>query len=357
MRILLFSRYSRLGASSRVRSFQYLPFLKSKQWRVDVSPLLSDSYLQAIYSGKFRGLHLFLGLCRRMWSLVQVWKYDLIWIEKELFPFAPALAEWVLVRVGIPYVVDYDDALFHRYDRHRYRLVRCILGRKIDKIMQRSTLVLAGNEYLAARARKAGAQRVEIIPTTVDLTRYDKVRSAGNDPLIVGWIGSPATSHYLSSIVDVYSAFEGNPGICFVAVGADEESLRKLPVESWPWTEDTEVKSIQAFDIGIMPLADSPWERGKCGYKLIQYMACGVPIVASPVGVNRQIVEHGVNGFLANDVNEWVKALLVLLKDNALRKKMGGRGRALVEKKFSLQVQAPRLESLLQASTQMANER
>ena len=298
MKVLLLSRYSRLGASSRVRSLQYLPFIESMGWQVDVRPLFSDRYLQALYSGQSRGLQAIGGYWRRLRVLVHAGEYDLIWIEKETFPFMPALAEWLLFKAGVPYMVDYDDALFHRYDEHRSWLIRSLLGRKIDAVMRHATLVVAGNEYLAERARVAEARRVEIVPTVVDLTRYKVIQSDSNHPLIVGWIGSPATSRYLAAIASAYESLAMEFDVRFVAVGVSEEAVRGLPIEVWHWSEETEVQSIQAFDIGIMPLEDSPWECGKCGYKLIQYMACGLPVVASPVGVNRQIVEHGANGFL-----------------------------------------------------------
>jgi hypothetical protein len=135
----------------------------------------------------------------------------------------------------------------------------------------------------------------------------------------------------------------------FTAIGINAQQLG-LPMASVPWREDTEVASLQTLDVGIMPLLDGPFERGKCGYKLIQYMACGLPIVASPVGVNRQIVEHGVNGFLAQTPREWEEALESLLADPLLRKRMGAAGREKVERLYSIQVTGPRLVSLLKAA-------
>lgn len=347
MRLLLLSRYGRLGASSRVRSFQYLPFLESKGWQVDVSPLFSDNYLHSLYSGQSRSLWALVGYWRRFSVLVHAGKYDLVWIEKETFPFMPALAEWLLNKARVPYVVDYDDALFHRYDKHRRWLIRLILGRKIDSVMRLASLVIAGNEYLAERAQRVGAQCVEVVPTVIDLTRYKVGQVGSHHTLVVGWIGSPSTSQYLAIIAPVLRSLSKEFDVRFVAVGAGKELMDDLPVEVMPWSEETEVLSIQGFDIGIMPLVDDPWERGKCGYKLIQYMACGIPVVASPVGVNEKIVEHGVNGFLAKDLHEWEKAIRCLLDDSSLRRRMGARGRERVEAWYSLQVQAPRLEELI----------
>ena len=231
MKVLLFTRYGRLGASSRVRSLQYLPFLRSRGVEVSVKPLLSDSYLQALYKGGPRWREVIKGYCSRVVALLGAWRFDVVMIEKELFPFLPALAERFLRLIRVPYIVDYDDALFHRYDRHNNRWVRKLLGRKIDSVMCHSVTVIAGNEYLAERARDAGARKVEIIPTVVDLERYRlKIqREAGAS--IVGWIGTPETSRYLKPLLPVFEAIKKDVPVRFVAVGANPEEFEDTPVE------------------------------------------------------------------------------------------------------------------------------
>jgi glycosyltransferase involved in cell wall biosynthesis len=295
------------------------------------------------------------GYWRRLKALVHAGRYDLVWIEKEIFPFLPSAAEHLLRKLGVPYLVDYDDALFHRYDKHCRWLVRVLLGGKIDSVMRDSALVVAGNEYLADRARLANARRVEIVPTVVDLERYKVIQSIRDDFPVVGWIGSPATSHYLPTIGPAIESLARDRDVRFVALGASTAAVSGLPIEVQPWSEETEIQSIQTFNIGIMPLVNDSWERGKCGYKLIQYMACGLPVVASPVGVNLQLVEHGVNGFLAQDTAEWEQALRRLLNDQSLRRHMGAKGRERVESRYALQVQAPRLEQLMRGALSVSS--
>ena len=316
---------------------------------MDVRPLFSNSYLRALYSRRFAGVDAVIGYWKRMAALAGARKYDLIWIEKEIFPFFPAFAEQLLARLKVPYVADYDDALFHRYDMHGNWLVRSLLGSKIDIVMKRAALVMTGNEYLANRARTAGACRVTIVPTVVDVSRYRVADEIQDEPLVVGWIGSPSTTRYLAEIGPVISGIVAELGVRFRAVGASDQELESLPIDVAQWTEETEVDSIQSFSIGIMPLAESPWERGKCGYKIIQYMACGLPVVASPVGVNKQIIQHGLNGYLARDEQEWTQSLRRLIGDANLRQNMGRAGRALVERKYSTQVQGPRIESIMRS--------
>jgi glycosyltransferase involved in cell wall biosynthesis len=349
MRILLLSRYGSLGASSRVRYLQYLPYFHSQGAEVTVVPLFSDDYLRALYEGGSRRGEVLRGYFRRLRALLGASRFDVVIVEKELFPFLPAVAERLLRFLGVRYVVDYDDALFHRYDRHASALVRGLLGRKIDTVMRHAAIVVAGNQYLAERARQAGAPRVEVIPTVVDTQRYQPLAREVNETPVVGWIGTPKSSRYLKTLIPVFEALQEKMPVRFVAVGARPEDFEGTPVEVWRWSEETEVASIQQFDIGIMPLEDSPWERGKCGYKLIQYMACGLPVVASPVGVNMKIVAPGENGLLADTPDEWERELWDLLHvDKLARQSMGAAGRKLVEEKYSVEAQAPRLWGALQ---------
>jgi len=352
MKVLLLSRYRPLGASSRVRFLQYLSYFQSKGIQVKVKPLLSDTYLQELYNGGSRWREVLKGYVVRVLALLSARRFDVVIIEKEFFPFMPAFAERFLTLIRVPYIVDYDDALFHRYDCHANPWVRRFLGQKIDSVMRHASCVTVGNQYLAERARKAGATRIEIIPTVVDADRYQPKQKANQEVLTVGWIGTPQTSRYLEPLLPVFESLKQELPVRFVAVGANPADFEGTPVEAWPWTEKSEVDSLQQFDIGIMPLIDSPWERGKCGYKLIQYMACGVPVVASPVGVNCEIVEEEKTGYLASSLDEWRGILCDLLKeDPAVRARMGRDGRELVRQWYSTETQGPRIVDVLSSAT------
>jgi glycosyltransferase involved in cell wall biosynthesis len=334
-----------MGASSRVRYLQYVPYLESQGVSFEIQPLFSNRYLAALYAGRRAGREVLKGYLARVPALLRARRFNALVVEKELFPFLPAVFERLLARLRVPYLADYDDPLFHRYDRHASPLVRGLLGRKIDTVMRHAAVVVAGNEYLAERARSAGAREVAIVPTVVDTGRYVPAEERGlGEALVLGWIGTPITSRYLAPLLPVFERLQARRGARFVAVGAKEADFAGTPVEVWPWLEESEVASIQRFDIGIMPLPDTPWERGKCGYKLIQYMACGLPVVASPVGVNREIVEEGKNGFLASDPEEWEERLDRLITGGPeQRASLGAAGRRRVEGWYSLEAQAPRL--------------
>lgn len=350
MNILLFSRYAQLGASSRLRFYQYLPYLKDLGINVTVAPLLGDDYIRGLYSNNVSIFLVLKAYINRLRLMRKAGQFDAIWVEKEMLPWVPSWIELGLFSSNVPLVVDYDDAVFHRYDQHKLSVVRNLLGQKIDHVMKRANLVIVGNEYLATRARDAGACRVEILPTVVDITRYASEEFVNNPILTIGWIGSPSTAKFLHQVAPALREVSAIRNIQVMAIGANAEQVSDLPIVALPWTEATEVKNIQHFDIGIMPLPDAPFERGKCGYKLIQYMACGKPVIASPVGVNCKIVDVGVDGFLATTQSDWFAALIKLVDNSGLRKKMGAAGRQKVETEYSLQVTAGRLADLLKSN-------
>lgn len=352
LKVMLFSKYSRMGASSRLRSMQYLPLLAEHGIDVEVCELFPDAYLEARYGGSAFSAkkHVWKYYWRRAVQLLRAQPGIVLWIEAELFPYLPYWLESMLRRSAAPFVAEYDDALFHNYDLSSNALVRRLLGKKIDRVMRHATCVIAGNGYLAARATQAAAQRVEFIPTVVDHRRYAEVVHGDRVQTVIGWVGSPATQKYLLDIRHALAQVCVKHNARLLLVGANAHIVKELagiPVEQVAWSEDTEAAAIARMDIGIMPLVDGPWERGKCGYKLIQYMASGLPVVASPVGVNVDIVRQGDNGYLASDDDAWEDAMHRLVNDAALRQRMGRAGREQVEREYSLEAQAPRLAAVL----------
>lgn len=346
MKILALTRYDHLGASSRLRTYQYVSPLQAMGIDVQVSPLLSDNYLKQLYAKQPKNWPaVVFDYSLQALKLLSAKQFDLLWIEKELFPNCPAWIEQTLNVLGVDYIVDYDDAIFHNYDLSTPTL-NINLADKIDKVMKNAALVICGNSYLAERAYSASAKHVEIIPTVIDINRYVVVEAKARSKLVIGWIGSPVTVKYLEIIIPALQVVAREfplelrvIGATFMAEGFD--------IDCRLWSEESEVSEIQDFDVGIMPLIDSPWERGKCGYKLIQYMACGKPVIASPIGVNKVIVSHGVNGYYASTIDEWVQAFRALYSDAQSRLVMGTKGRKIVEEEYSLKITAPRLAKLI----------
>jgi glycosyltransferase involved in cell wall biosynthesis len=352
-KLLVLVKYGRLGAPSRLRFLQYFPWIEEAGAHLSVKPLLSDKMLLERYQrGNYAAISLFWAYADRFRAMLLRRNFDVIWIEKEALPWTPLWVERLLLR-GVPYVLDYDDAVFHQYDHHPRAWVRHLYGRRLDGLMANAAMVVCGNNYLAQRARDAGARLTVIVPTVIDLTRYScklGVPEQVSLPRVV-WIGSPSTTRYLELLSEPLRLLAEQQPFILRVIGSNGVELPGVQVEEMRWSEDTEVENIRACDVGVMPLMDSPWERGKCGYKLIQYMACGLPVVASNVGVNSDIVTQGENGYLANTPIEWVTALGKLLKDAALRAQLGMAGRRLVESTYCVQQTGPILTNLLQSMT------
>lgn len=350
--VLLLSRYDRLGASSRLRFLDFLPALRAAGLEVTAAPLFGDDYLHALYAGRRQGpAGLAAAYARRLGDLLRARRYDLVWLEKEALPWLPAWVERALLG-GVPYAMDLDDAWYHRYGLHRSGLVRGLLGGKLEALAHGARLVVAGNGHLADWARASGAGDVLVLPTVIDLERYPPPPPPPDRPFTIGWMGSPSSAAYLDLVAPALAGLAGRARLLLVgAHGAQPATLPAgIPVEHAPWTEEGEegeAAMLARFDAGIMPLLDGPWERGKCGYKLIQYMAAGRPVVASPVGVNTTLVHEGENGFLAADTAGWAAALHRLADDRALCARLGAAGRRLVEERYSLQAVAPRLAAAL----------
>lgn len=352
--VLACTRYERRGASSRHRILQFLPWLAERGVSCEVAPLLGDRYLDALYArGSVDVREVIRGYTRRARQLRSNLPHDLVWVQQDFFPWVPHLLESRLRPQRVPFVLDIDDAFFHRYDAHRNPVVRAVLGKKLDRAMADAALVIAGNRYLAERATGAGAHWVEILPTVVDLRAYESaaVPVRPDTPCTIVWIGSPTTAVYLRTIGRALRTVQERIGAHIRVIGAPPDfSLEGVRLDLRPWNESAEIPELLGADIGIMPLLDTPWERGKCGFKLIQYMAAGLPVVGSPVGVNEEIIDHGTNGFRARSEHEWADALVRLGADPRLRRALGGAGRETVRRRYSLDRTAPRLEELLRTA-------
>ena len=247
MNVLYFTKYTRKGASSRLRSYQYFPYLEKAGFSVTVLPLFSDKYLEQLYKGKVSKLTILSCYFKRLWDLLKISTHTKVVIEKELFPYMPAWAERILAWVGIKYVVDYDDAIFHNYDKNPNALIRFFLKSKIDVVMRCSSCVIVGNSYLFQRASKAGAKHIEIIPTVIDLARYQqKEINKGDEPFVIGWIGSPSTFKYLLPIAPSLEKL-ALMGAHIHIIGARGDLGFTKNVFYIPWEEHSETEKYSRF--------------------------------------------------------------------------------------------------------------
>jgi glycosyltransferase involved in cell wall biosynthesis len=279
------------------------------------------------------------GIARALKALVKSRHYDAVWLLREAVPIGPPILEEIISRVlRKPLVYDFDDAIWMAPD-NEYPVERLLRWRsKTSSIIRASAYVIAGNAFLADYARNFNGNTT-IIPTSVDIQRrYERPRAHGPaEAPVIGWTGSNSTNGYLEMIATVLTELKRNETFR-VHVISDRPPAFSFPEFSFHrWSAQDEIDRLREFDIGIMPLPNTPWESGKCGLKIVQYMALGIPPVASGVGVNSEIVRHGVDGFICNTDGEWQQALSTLLHDHELRSEMGRNGRRRVEERYSIQ--------------------
>ena len=355
VKVLALSPIPEEGAGCRFRVSQYLPYLRNAGFDVTVSPFYSHDYFSFVYrpGNYLRKMTGFAALTlRRLDELTSMRDYDLVFLYREAIPIGPPYIERRIAQMGIPIVYDFDDAIFMPAVSEANKSVSFLKNPgRTATIVKLSRHVTVGNEFLARYARQYNPN-VSVIPTAVDTTRFvpraDAVPAEGRK-LVVGWIGSPTTFQYLESMKDVLAAVSARHPFTLKVSGAGRAvNFPGVDVEIVPWSMSDEVALFNTCDIGVYPLTDDDWSRGKCGFKAIQFLACGVPVVAAAVGVNREIIQHGVNSMLASTSHEWIEHLTTLLTNPDLRRTMAVAGRQTIEDRYSLRVTAPQLAAVLQ---------
>jgi glycosyltransferase involved in cell wall biosynthesis len=313
-------------AASRYRVLQYLPYLISRGVEATVS--LYPRGLKANF--------------RFFKSLSQ---YDLVFLQRKRFN-QPRLG-WMRKRAK-RIVYDFDDAVMYRNSKavHRFSQTR---KRRFVQMIRASDFVIAGNEFLKGEVLPVNPN-VEVIPTAIDERRYPlKEYGIRKERVTLGWIGDHGSIHYLEKMKPVFEKVgKRYPNIELKIVCDTFFDCHYLSVIKKRWSSEEEVKDLQGFDIGVMPLMDDPWSWGKCGLKIIQYQGVGVPVVCTPVGINKDLVEDGMNGLWATTPEEWEEKISLLIEDPVLREKMGREGRRRVMERFSIQVCGPRLFSIFE---------
>jgi len=326
--------------------FQFAPFESARMKRI--------LYLRGRQAEK--AIELGHSLLRRAWSMANLARScDVIYLFRELAPVGPAVLERALAMLGKPIVFDFDDAIYVpsvSEANRRFQWLKC--PQKTDAICRFSTHVIVGNDYLKRYAENH-AKQVSILPTTIDTEAYQpKTSVAISGTPVIGWSGSLTTASHLKASGPALQDLRLRLPFRLSVVGSQDFSLPGLEASSKSWSAETEIADIKAFDIGVMPLPDDEWSRGKCGLKALQYMALGVPTIASPVGVNAEIIKDGHNGFLASSRAEWVEKLALLIRDEPLRRRFAAEARRTVEGWYSAKIQAPRFLQILRQAASAA---
>lgn len=352
MRVLFLVPHPPEGASGRYRVLQYLPWLARHGITAEARPFMSETLYRMLYLPGHVPQKLLLAtgaVMRRLADLVRAARADVVVVHREALPLGTALLECAIARLSPALVFDFDDAIYLNDAHSTNAWTRALRnGAKTNAIIRLSAHVIAGNRVLEAYARRFHP-RVSLLPTPVD-TDYYRPRPASNQRkrLVIGWIGSPTTANYLAPLQQPLAALlRRYPQLDIRIVGTTMAPLRLSNLRLMRWDLAQEQQELHQFDIGVMPMPDDEWARGKCGFKALLYMSAGIPVVASPVGINTEIVREGINGFLASTPVEWADRLGQLIEDPALRERLGASGRTIVEEEYSLRVSAPRLLRVL----------
>jgi glycosyltransferase involved in cell wall biosynthesis len=351
MKILFLPRYDESGASSRYRIYQYLPFFSQQGINLTVSPLLDNQYVKNLNDNSKNSIFsLIFHYLKRVFSLLKSGKYDIIFIEKEIFPFLPDLL-FIFNFFRIKYIVDFDDAIFHNYDdSFSINKVAYLFNKnKIPHIISDATYIICGSPYLTKYALQYNGQVIEI-PTSIDLTKYELRRLQNNIPdFTIGWIGSNSTSKHFLIIKDALLKFCSKFSCKVNLIGFDQtlsqEFDRVIPITFIPWQESTEIEELCKFTVGVMPLPDEPFERGKCGFKLIQYMACGIPTISTPLEANLKI-DRGNGNLFAETQEDWYNNFVKIYQQREKYKIIGIKNIATVKEHYSIQANADKYISI-----------
>ena len=296
-----------------------------------------------------KGIGISEAFIRRLSTVRQSKSYDLVYVFREAALFGPSIFERIVHFLKVPLVFDFDDAIFLRYRSPANGWLSLLKApAKTRTICRLASHVMVGNKYLAEYARRFN-KNVTIVPTTIDTDAY-RVRVGRETSVpVIGWTGSYSTVQHLDLLQRVLSELARREQFRLRVIGPPDYKLEGVDVDVLPWRSDTETQDLAEADIGIMPLPDDPWSRGKCACKALQYMGLGIPAVCSPVGINSDLIRDGENGFLASTAEEWIAKLTLLLHSTQLRRKLGLAGRKTVEERFSASSQVPRVHEVFRS--------
>jgi len=313
--------------SFKFRVMQFIPYLEEHGWQVNITEIPRSIFKRILLFNRIQG-------------------YNVIFIQRKLL----SNLELNILKKKGKLCYDFDDALMYKDSSCGARM-SWRRNKRFKNTVRNVDLVIAGNDYLKSKA-ELYTKNIKIIPTIINTEKYIPNYKYKKE-IYLGWIGSKSTLPYLDNLKEILeSVLNTNINVKLKIVCDNFSEINIHGAILKKWDNISEIKDLQSFDIGLMPLSDDFWTRGKCGFKLIQYMAVGIPVICSPVGVNKKLVSHGKNGFLAENEQLWIQYINELIEKPNLRNKMGKSGREFIEEQYSLNYWAPKFEQLLREGTE-----
>ncbi|MFT5858098.1 MAG: glycosyltransferase involved in cell wall biosynthesis [Flavobacteriaceae bacterium] len=328
--------------SQRFRFEQYMNYFSELGFDVEFHPFLNDKTWSTLYvQGSFfkKSFGMIGSFWRRFLLLFRLRKATKIIIHREASMIGPALFEWTIAKIlRKKYIYDFDDAIWlPNFSESNAKFHRLKAYAKVKRIIKWAETVNAGNEYLKNYALRFNSN-VAVFPTTIDLKNvHNKTTNHSAEPVIIGWTGTHTTMHYLDFLIPILKELETEYNFIFRVISNEEPKYDLKSLEFLKWNKSSEIEDLAKFSMGVMPLTDTIWAKGKCGFKGLQYMALEIPSIMSPIGVNKSIIDHGVNGFLCADSTEWKATIKQLLHDAELRKIIGKAGKKTIKERYSVE--------------------
>jgi len=338
----------------RFRCEQYLDSLKNAGFEIEYSNLLSEKddkrfYAKGQYFFKF--IILFKSVCKRFKDIQRAKNADIVFIYREAFMLGSTFFEKKFKNTGAKIIYDFDDSIWLNDTSDGNKNLSWLKRtEKTDDIIRLSDLVIVGNEFLYMHSIQFN-NNVSIIPTTIDTSYHlPNKKQRSNNSICIGWTGTSTTLKHFKCLLPVLIKLKKKYGdkIYFKIILNTEYSNAELNLQSTLWSLENEINDLQEIDIGIMPLPNDEWSNGKCGFKGLQYMALEIPAIMSPVGVNKQIIRNGENGYLANSDKDWENTLVLLIENKAERHRIGIEGRKTVQEKYSIEANSKKYVSLFE---------
>ncbi|MBL7777524.1 MAG: glycosyltransferase family 4 protein [Chitinophagales bacterium] len=343
MRILFLTPYPRGSApSQRFRFEHYYQTLTDSGISFHTQSFLDDKAWSVLYQQGMllqKAAAIFRGFLRRTFCLFTLTRYDFVFIHREAAPVGPPIFEWCMARVFRKKIIyDFDDAIWLPNASDANRFASSVkYYHKVASICRWACKISVGNDFLADYARQFNTN-VQVMPTVVDTEKvYRQLKDQDTPTVVVGWTGTHSTIRFLEPLLPLVLKVCHETNAHFLVIADKSPAIDFEKFEFVKWKEETEAEDVLRMNIGIMPLGEDDWSKGKCGFKAIQYMALGIPAIVSPVGVNSKIVDHNTNGFLCNNDQEWEAALRKLIADAALRTVMGKAAQLKIRTQYSKQ--------------------
>ncbi len=330
-----------VAPSQRLKYEQYFEAFEEAGLQVDIKPFVTKKLWSIVYKkGYFftKFIQTMIGYWKRFWLIFSLRKYDIVYIHLWVTPFFIPLYEWIYCMIGKKIVYDIDDLVYLRENKSKAnKAVGLFKSRKKPiYLMRKADHVITCTPYLDEFVKKYNPYTTDI-SSTVDTKKYTPVNTYSNgEPIILGWSGSITTSKYFYLLEEVLVDLSKKYPIKVLLMGDPHIHIEGLNIEAIAWSEEVELKTLQQFDIGLYPLPDEEWVLGKSGLKAIQYMALGIPTVATALGANFRVIDHEESGMLVKTKEEWTQALSQLIESPSLREKIGKKGREKIEKEFSI---------------------